>query len=89
MNRTEVAAALSAAASSLIGRLGREFELERHEDPSGISGTGVVADGVQFGDGTVVLHWHGEHPSTAVWPSIEQVLATHGHNGLTVCRWLP
>ena len=35
----------------------RIFSLVRHEDVSGVSGTGRVADGVEFNDGTVVLRW--------------------------------
>lgn len=66
----------------------RRFHLIRHEDPSGVSGTGPVAEGVQWTDGTVTLRWYGDRPSTADWRSIEDVLAIHGHNGLTVVAWL-
>jgi hypothetical protein len=66
----------------------RLFELVRSEDPSGVSGTGVVALGVEWPDGTVALHWPGDNPSTAVWGSVDAVLAIHGHAGLTVVRWL-
>lgn len=64
------------------------FELVRHRDVSGVSGTGIVAEGVQFSDGTVTLRWRGKHPSTAMWPSITEVLAVHGHGGATEVRWL-
>lgn len=66
----------------------RRFVLDRMADPSGISGLGIVAEGIQFTDLSVALRWHGEFPSTAVWPSIEAVLAVHGHNGLTKVRWI-
>lgn len=66
----------------------RVFELFRHRDISGVSGTGVVAEGVQFSDGSVALRWPGANPSTAVWPSIESVLRIHGHSGATEVRWL-
>lgn len=66
----------------------RCFELFRHRDISGVSGTGPVAQGVQFTDGSVALRWPGADPSTAVWPSVEAVLKIHGHSGATEVRWL-
>jgi hypothetical protein len=66
----------------------RRFVLIRHHDISGVSGTGVVAEGILFRDGAVALHWLGDHPSTTAWPSLDDVLAVHGHSGATVIRWL-
>lgn len=66
----------------------RRFVLQRHSDPSGVSGTGVVALGVEFPDGAVTLRWPGLNPSTACWGSIEAVLAVHGHGGQTVVEWV-
>lgn len=66
----------------------RRFDLFRHRDISGVSGTGPVAEGVRFSDGTVALRWPGADPSTAVWPSVESVLKIHGHSGATEIRWL-
>jgi len=65
----------------------RRFHLVRHRDPSGISGTGIVADGVQFRDGQVVVRWRGERSSTVIWPGIEDVQAIHGHGGATTIAW--
>jgi hypothetical protein len=64
------------------------FELVRYTDISGVSGTGVVAEGCVFTDGSVALRWHGANPSTAVWPDLDSILAVHGHRGATVVRWL-
>lgn len=61
----------------------RRFELHRAQDPSGVSGTGIVAEGVLFSDGTVAVRWHGQHPSTAVWASLADAEHVHGHGGLT------
>lgn len=58
----------------------------RSEDETGISGTGVVAEGCEFLDGTVVIRWqtHGDrYHSTVVWDSVEDALAVHGHGGKT------
>lgn len=63
------------------------FILHRYEDKSGVSGTGQVAEGVEFSDGSVALRWHGEHPSTAAWNDIRDVEAIHGHGGLTVVEY--
>jgi hypothetical protein len=65
----------------------RTFELVRHEDVSGVSGTGVVAEGCEFTDGSVALRWHGKNAATSVWPDLDALLAVHGHGGKTVVRW--
>lgn len=57
--------------------------LHRDHDVSGVSGTGVVADGVIFPDGVVVIRWRGRLQSTAVYPGIGTLRAVHGHNGAT------
>lgn len=64
------------------------FELVRNEDPSGVSGLGVIAQGVMYDDETVALRWRGHSPSTAVWDSLEKVLAVHGHGGKTIIRFM-
>jgi hypothetical protein len=66
----------------------RRFELVRHADPSGVSGPGIVADGVEFADGTVVMRWTCSRPATSVWASLDDLITIHGHNGRTVVRWL-
>lgn len=63
--------------------MSRRFELQRDDDVTGVSGTGVVAEGVEFADGVAVVRWGGEHRSTVVWPSVGGVLAVHGHDGRT------
>jgi hypothetical protein len=64
------------------------FQLIRHNDVTGVSGTGVVADGVLWPDGTVTIRWRGERRSTIVWSSIDDVKAIHGHGGATTITWL-
>jgi hypothetical protein len=66
----------------------RLFALDRHEDESGISGVGIVAEGVVFGDGTTVLRWLCELKSTAVYESVSDLIMIHGHDGKTVLRWI-
>ena len=66
----------------------RIFVLDRIEDETGISGTGVVAEGIEFSNNKCVLSWLTEHKSIAIYESIEEVEAIHGHNGKTVIRFL-
>lgn len=66
----------------------RLFQLVRDVDVSGISGTGLVAWGVQFPDGKTVTRWNGEVAQTCCWDSIEDVEAIHGHQGATRVVWL-
>ena len=63
------------------------FHLQRDEDETGISGTGVVAYGVQFPDGTCVLRWDTAVNSTTFYASINDVEYLHGHAGRTRIVW--
>jgi len=66
----------------------RTFILVRNEDKSGVSGTGLVAEGCEFTDGTVAMRWvTGDHRATAVWENITAVKAIHGHGGKTKIHW--
>ena len=72
----------------------RRFDLIRHHDPTGVSGTGRVATGVLFEDDDVaVVRWQTEYRSTVVYSpcnghtAMEQVEAIHGHGGDTEIRW--
>jgi hypothetical protein len=67
----------------------RAFILQRDEDETGISGTGVVAEGVEFSDGTVALRWISEWPTSVVFHDrgIHSVQAIHGHGDKTRIVW--
>lgn len=62
----------------------KPFVLTRIEDESGVSGTGDIAEGVVFSDGTAVLRWVSAYKSTAIYDSIDTLIAIHGHDGKTV-----
>lgn len=66
----------------------RRFQLERDHDVSGVTGTGTVADGVEWPDGSASLRWRGAHASIVYWPSIADAETIHGHNGATRFVWL-
>ena len=61
----------------------RLFWLNRIEDETGVSGDGIVAEGVEFTDGTCVLRWLTATASTAAYLSIADVESIHGHGGKT------
>lgn len=61
----------------------RLFALQRVEDETGVSGTGIVAEGVQFSDGTVAMRWRSHIRSTVFYESIKACEAIHGHGGRT------
>lgn len=61
----------------------RLFVLRRLEDESGISGVGEVAEGVEFSNGKCALCWITPYRSVAIYDSIKELEAIHGHNGKT------
>lgn len=66
----------------------RRFILRRFEDVSGLSGTGVVAEGVEFVSGMVALSWYGSHQCVNVYHSIRTIIELHGHQNRTVVEWV-
>lgn len=65
----------------------KNFTLYRMEDETGVSGVGIVAEGVQFSNGKCVLTWLTEFSSVAIYDSIDLVDKIHGHNGGTKIIW--
>lgn len=65
----------------------RRFHLQRDLDVTGASGTGRVADGIQWPDGTVSIRWRGERPSVVFWASIQDAEQVHGHGGASRIVW--
>lgn len=67
----------------------KRFVLNRIEDETGISGTGTVAEGVQFTSGICALSWLTEIKSiAAVYDDIDTVEKLHGHDGKTIVEWV-
>lgn len=67
----------------------RRFVLQRHEDLSGSSGTGIVAEGTQYSNGKTVLSWTSRGiRSVGVYDSVHEMEALHGHEGRTVVVWI-
>ena len=75
----------------------RRFNLVRHQDESGVSGTGVVAVGIVFPDGFAQLQWLNHENNDirtrrnglASYPGgIEDLMEIHGHDGATTVEWV-
>lgn len=68
--------------ADMRSRVPRVFFLVRHIDVSGASGTGIVAEGTEWTDGSVSLRWRSEHASTTFYEAgVRALLAVHGHRG--------
>lgn len=65
----------------------RRFVLQRNEDVHGVSGTGVVAEGVEFTNGTIALSWLTPTSSMGFYANARCVEEIHGHEGRTVMVW--
>ena len=82
----------------------RRFRLVRDVDHSGVSGCGIVADGVVYDHpfavtfpdaerailpaGWVRMTWRTERSSTVLFRSVDDVVAIHGHGGSTRLEWM-
>jgi hypothetical protein len=53
-----------------------------------VSGEGIVAEGIEFSDGSVCIRWKSATPSTVVWASLDDAMKVHGHDGATEVLWL-
>lgn len=63
------------------------FKMVRNVDATGISGTGTVAEGCVFADGTTVIRWLTEHRSTSVYANAREAQIIHGHGGMTLFKY--
>jgi len=57
----------------------RTFTVHRQNDETGVSGTGVIIEGVLYATGQVVLHWLLPSPkgSIAIFESMGDFVGTH------------
>lgn len=67
----------------------REYYLQRNEDFSGVSGTGVVAEGVIMPSGKCIHEWSNSYVvSHNIYPNIKAVQHIHGHEGRTIVKFV-
>ena len=67
---------------------GRRFIVYREEDVNGASGTGLIASGIEFPDGMVVMRWQTDVNSTKIFDSVDDLREIHSHGGKTEIRWV-
>jgi hypothetical protein len=65
----------------------RTFQVVRDEDVSGVSGVGVIAEGVLFSSGKVFVNWISMHKIVEMADSVAEWQAVHGHEGRTRIVW--
>ena len=72
----------SATSSSL-----RRFRINRLIDETGVSGTGIVAEGVLWPNGWVEMFWLNSQ-GKSLFPDVSAMMKIHGHDGKTVLEWV-
>ena len=66
----------------------KRFWLNRLEDASGVSGTGIVVEGVVTTSGKCILAWLTGPSSIVIYDTFEEMIGVHGHNGKTEVVWI-
>lgn len=68
----------------------KRFHVVRKQDISGVSGTGYVAEGCKFTDGSVVVRWRvpGKPNSMEFHDTVAGFIEIHGHGSATMVEWV-
>ena len=66
----------------------RRFVLRRDHDVSGHSGTGIVAEGVEFSNGHCTLSWLTPYRTLTFFDNAKTLDHLHEHEGKTSIVWL-
>lgn len=64
----------------------RMFRLRRDEDHTGATGAGIVAEGVEWTDGTVTVRW--KHGETTQHNNLKTLATMHFNRGNTSIVWM-
>ncbi len=64
------------------------FNLHRTIDTSGLSGTGIVAEGVIMSYGKVILCWKGQIQSIVIYDSIDDLIKITCNGGNSCIEYL-
>lgn len=64
------------------------FVIIRETDNTGISGIGIVADGVQFKNGKCVLCWRGKIQTIVIHENIKSVMQLSCSHSKSKIKWL-
>ena len=73
-----------------IDKDARRFRLRRDIDHSHVSGTGDVAEGIEFPSGLILMWWTvpGKPSTCTLLSSRSDIDTLHGHGGDTVIEWV-
>ena len=66
----------------------RRFILKRDEDVSGVSGTGIVAEGIEFSDGKVIIRFLSSLSTITIFDNMKGLKHTSLHKGATKVVWI-
>ena len=66
----------------------RRFHFVRIEDVSGVSGTGIVGEGVELTNGKIIFSWLSNLGSVGVYDNVKTFLTVHGHEGKGKIEWI-
>lgn len=66
----------------------KRFYLYRIIDETGISGIGVIAEGIEFTNGVAIISWLTDPGSIGFYNSTTDLLKIHGHGGKTIIEWV-
>lgn len=74
--------------TTALSSVARMFVLNRKEDATGTSGTGVVAEGIEFSNGQCAVHWLSQLETVSVYANVRVVERLRGHDGRTTVDWI-
>jgi hypothetical protein len=66
----------------------RRFVLVRSKDLTGVSGTGVIAEGTLFSSGSAVIRWLRNPHAVGLYQTLQDVVTVHGHEGGTQIHFI-
>ena len=66
----------------------RRFALIRINDLLGITGVGTIAEGIEFSNGSVIVHWLKEPKSIVVWNNMNDMKTINCHNGTSIVHYI-
>jgi hypothetical protein len=66
----------------------RRFVMVRERDLTGVSGTGIVAEGAMFSNGLSIIRWVREPHAVGMYQSVSDLIAVHGHGGATQIHFI-
>lgn len=79
---------MSNATAATQPTLMKRFQVFRTADVSGVSGTGLIAEGCEMSNGRVLMQWLTPYQSVSFFDNIKSLETIHGHGGNTQVKWV-